>query len=35
MATGTQNGKSEHGGAPTENDCARKNNNPSLLEAKK
>jgi len=35
MATGTQNGKSKQGGAPTGNDSARKNKNTSLMEAKK
>jgi hypothetical protein len=35
MATGTHNGKYRQGGAPTGNHCIRKNNNPSLLEAKK
>jgi hypothetical protein len=35
VATGTHNGKSGQGGGPTGNDSARKNKNPSLLEAKK
>jgi hypothetical protein len=34
MAIGTHNGKSRQGGASTGNDWARKNKNPSLLEAK-
>jgi hypothetical protein len=35
VAIRTQNGKSVQGGAPTGNDSARKNQNPSLLEVKK
>ena len=34
MVTGTHNGKSEQRGASIGNDWARKNKNPSLLEAK-